>query len=130
MNLKNYINKFSYYFKDSYGLDRFSKYLIVGGAILSALKYTIILGYVFVVYGIWRALSKNKPRRYKELCAFEKHRNSIIQKFYLFRKSFELRGKYKIFKCPNCSQKLRVPRHTGKIIISCKKCGTEFRGKS
>lgn len=37
---------------------------------------------------------------------------------------------YKIFKCPKCGQKLRVPRHKGKIAIHCRKCGEEFIRKT
>ena len=37
---------------------------------------------------------------------------------------------YKYFKCPNCKAKLRVPKHKGKITITCPKCRTSFKGKS
>ena len=37
---------------------------------------------------------------------------------------------YHIYKCPNCKQKLRVPRGRGRIAIRCRKCGTEFIKKS
>ncbi len=37
-----------------------------------------------------------------------------------------LKASYKIFRCPDCKQKLRVPRGKGKINIICKNCGTEF----
>ena len=37
---------------------------------------------------------------------------------------------YKVFKCPKCSQKLRVPRGKGKIMITCRRCGNEFKKRS
>ena len=33
-------------------------------------------------------------------------------------------------KCPNCGQKIRVPRHKGKICIKCPKCRIEFVKKT
>ncbi len=33
---------------------------------------------------------------------------------------------YKVFKCPKCKQKLRVPRGKGKIRIICRRCTHEF----
>lgn len=40
------------------------------------------------------------------------------------------RKEYKIYKCPKCGQKIRVPRHKGKIAIRCRKCGEEFIRKT
>jgi hypothetical protein len=34
--------------------------------------------------------------------------------------------KYKITKCPNCKQKLRLPRGKGEIIVTCKRCSVKF----
>jgi ribosomal protein L37AE/L43A len=37
---------------------------------------------------------------------------------------------HRYFKCPDCKTKLRVPKHKGKIIITCPKCKTEFKRKT
>ncbi len=34
--------------------------------------------------------------------------------------------KYKVFKCPNCKQKVRVPKGHGKIEITCPRCRANF----
>ena len=46
------------------------------------------------------------------------------------RPTREQRKNYKVFSCPTCKQKLRVPRGKGKISISCPKCGTSFIKKT
>ena len=46
------------------------------------------------------------------------------------KKAFAQRKEYRIFKCPKCGQKLRVPRGKGKIAIRCRKCGEEFIRKT
>ena len=46
------------------------------------------------------------------------------------KKLFAGHRDYKIFQCPKCGQKLRVPRHKGKIAIHCRKCGEEFIRKT
>ena len=38
--------------------------------------------------------------------------------------------KYKIFKCPNCGQKIRIPRGHGKVSVHCRKCGHDFIGRT
>ena len=37
---------------------------------------------------------------------------------------------HKIFKCPNCQQKIRVPRGKGRICIKCPRCRIEFIKKT
>lgn len=36
----------------------------------------------------------------------------------------------KVFKCPNCKQKLRVPKGKGKIMITCTYCGHKFQKRT
>jgi len=130
LNFKNILNKITYQFRDSYGFDKLSKYLIIIGIILTTGRYTAIFGYAIVIYSLWRSISKNKYKRYQELAALENYLSILKQKFYRTKASMVDNRKYKVFKCPNCSQKLRVPRKKGKVVITCKKCGTEFKGRS
>ena len=37
---------------------------------------------------------------------------------------------YKIVKCPNCGQKLRLPRGQKKTIVTCKMCRFEFKERT
>lgn len=130
LNFRNQLYKIAYYLRDSHGFDKFSKFLLIGGFILTIGKYTVILGYTMIIYGIWRSLSKNKYKRQQELSVFENYLFSVKQKFYRCETSISDFRRYKIFKCPNCSQKLRIPRKQGKVSITCRKCNTEFKGKS
>lgn len=130
MNFNNYFKKLAYYFKDSYGVDKLSKYLLIIGFALSFNKFTFILSTALVVYATWRVFSKNKYKRYQELAAFENLLNIIKRKFYIHKANLNDFKQYKTFKCPNCSQKLRVPRGKGNLVITCKKCGNNFKAKS
>lgn len=130
MNTNNFLNKIRYFFKDSYGLDKLSKYLFVIGFIFSLTKYTYFIGLGLVLIAVWRSFSRNRYKRYQELAAFEKLLSGLKQKFYGQKEAINQSKHYKIFKCPNCSQKLRIPRKQGRVTITCKKCGTEFKGKS
>lgn len=124
------MNKYNNFFKDSYGLDKLSKYLLVIGVVFLINRITLIPGVLIIVYAGWRAISKNKYKRYEELQGFNRIFQIIGQKFYRLKYKFGEHRQYKVFKCPNCSQKLRVPRKKGKITITCKKCGEQFKGRT
>jgi hypothetical protein len=119
-----------YHLRDSHGFDKLSKYMLIIGLILSVGRYTVILGYAMIIYGIWRCISKSKYKRQRELLVFENFLFIIKQKFYRYKSSILEFRQYKIFRCPNCFQKLRIPRKKGNVVIICKKCGIDFKGKS
>ncbi|MFL0196801.1 hypothetical protein ACJDU8_14725 [Clostridium sp. WILCCON 0269] len=128
--MNKFLDRISYYFKDSYGIDTLSKHLYIAGLVLFLLRPAYTLGFVFIIYSSWRCLSKNKYKRYRELQAYENFISPIIYRFKGFGNSMNQNKYYKIFKCPNCKQKLRVPKKKGRITITCKNCGTSFKGKS
>ncbi|MDP4088980.1 MAG: hypothetical protein Q8930_06875 [Bacillota bacterium] len=126
----NFLNKLTENFRDCYGMDRLSKYAFLTGAVLTATYYLSPLGIALMGYSTWRSFSKNKYKRYRELEALNRVLFSLKESVNNKRLALGGGSQYKIFKCPNCSQKLRVPRRHGRIVITCKKCGTEFKGKS
>ncbi len=44
--------------------------------------------------------------------------------------TWEERRKYKYLICPQCTQRLRVPRGKGKLRVTCTRCGNKFDVKS
>ncbi len=44
--------------------------------------------------------------------------------------TWEERRKYKYLICPQCAQRLRVPRGKGKLRVTCTRCGNKFQVKS
>ena len=78
-----------------------------------------LLAMACLIYSFWRMLNKNYQKRYAENAKFL----AFVSKFKF---NFQQNKTYKIFKCPNCKQKLRVPRGRGKIQITCSKCRTQF----
>lgn len=124
------MSRFSRYFNGSYGWDKLSKYLLIIGLIFLFTKSTAIAGILLIAYASFRSISKNKYKRQHELYAFENFLIIINKEIYRFKVRIDNFRKYKIFKCPSCSQKLRVPRKKGKITVTCKKCGTNFKGRT
>lgn len=77
------------------------------------------LGILFVAYG--RLLSKKTDKRKKEL---ERYYRFLSPIFY-FRTKIKQRKDYRFLVCKECKQRLRVPKHKGKIEVCCPKCHTK-----
>ena len=111
-----------------YGGDELNRFLMT--AILIAVILNLLIRSRILIWAeglclivcYYRMFSKNTGKRFQENQTFLNLR---------FRMGEKVKGwKYKIFKCPNCGQKLRIPRSHGKISIHCRKCGHDFMGKS
>ena len=132
-NFKDKIARFMY---GRYGMDQLSRLimyvtfalLIITLFIRSGILYTIAL--IGIIYTYYRAFSRNISRRYSENEAYLKFKYKIIGKFNNFKFRMKDRKTHVIFKCPNCSQKIRVPRGKGNISIKCPKCRIEFTKKT
>lgn len=84
----------------------------------------------FILAYCARALSRNLQRRYAENARFLNAIGRLKNNWESRRVRAEQRKEYKIFKCPSCGMKLRVPRGKGKVMITCRQCGAQFQEKS
>lgn len=119
-----------------YGTDELNRFLSIWLWVLVILHlfvrhiifFWLELLCMILIYG--RMLSRNTGKRFKENQAY------LHCCFYTGEWVRKLKGrikdtkKYKIFKCPGCGQKLRIPRGHGKIQIHCRSCGRDFMGRS
>ena len=130
----------------TYGFDLLSIILILISFILNLFDYTKILGTFILIYAVYRAFSKKIYKRKNEYNVFYTYTNKFLKKFgksipynlpvydlnnlyYIFDRlkyKYTQFRDYKITKCPNCKQKLRLPRGKGNIVVTCKKCLTKF----
>lgn len=131
----NWLKRFMY---GRYGVDQFSSALAVLTLILILLSIVFprtfgILGtlsYIPMFGYVYRTFSKNIFKRQQENYKYLRWKNSAVLWIMSYKKRLQDSKTHKYFKCPNCKQKLRVPRGNGKITITCPKCRTQFKGKS
>lgn len=119
-----------------YGVDYFSRFTLTASLIfliLSTLtKFSLfqLLFWGFLLYTYYRIFSRNIAKRREEnnwyLNKTYKTRNFILRQ----KNSLAQRKTHHIYKCPNCKQKIRVPRGKGKIEITCPKCRISFIKRS
>lgn len=113
------------------GMDELSKLLfwasialffvsaLLGGAFGQLLSSFALL---FLILAFARAFSRNLPMREAENLLLLRWLEKKKHAWGAWKDRFHNRKEYKYFKCPACGKWLRVPRHKGKIHISCR-CG-------
>lgn len=115
-----------------YGVDSFSKFLMGVALVLCVLEIfidSVMLNSWFillVLYVYFRMFSRNYNKRYQENMKYLQIKNKVIAKFNSEKSLMKQRKTHHIYKCPTCSQKIRIPKGKGRICITCPKCKTEF----
>lgn len=105
-----------------YGLDDLGRFLFIIGLVFDVIgmftKNPIAnaIAFVSIVFLMFRFLSKDIYHRQRENAAYR----SLTQ---LVTTKFQLRKDYVVFKCKKCNRNIRVPRHHGKVEVTCPLCG-------
>lgn len=111
-----------------YGTDKLNMAILGTGVVLCLLAICIpvplvnivliLLSYSLMIWAIFRTLSRNTYKRYRE-----------NRKYLQLLDRFKDR-QHRYFDCPRCRQQVRVPRGKGKISITCPKCKEKFIKKT
>ena len=119
-----------------YGNDQLNQFIFIVAIISMVLEiitrqslfYTLTL--VLLILAYVRVFSRNINRRYEENMKFLQKKDAILNKFRKQKYYAAQRRNYHIYTCPQCKQKIRIPKGKGKISITCPKCRTSFIKKS
>lgn len=129
----NWLRKFMY---GRYGIDQLSIALLLLSVSLSIVISIInIPGLSFLVYiplliSYFRIISKDISKRYQENEKFMKCWQPIKNWFYKKKNRLKDMKTHRYYKCPKCSQTLRVPKGKGNIRIHCPICKNEFKKRT
>jgi len=135
MNRWNFRDKLQRFMWGRYGNDRLNQFLMVVAIVLMVLSmfgvpFVYLFSIALLVLIYWRMFSRNTVKRAEENQRYMSWEWKQRSRFSRWKNRVKDRRANHIYKCPNCKQKIRVPRGRGKIAIRCRKCGTEFIKKS
>ena len=119
-----------------YGNDQLNQFIFILAIISMVLEiftrqslfYTLTL--VLLILAYVRVFSRNINKRYEENMKFLQKKDAILNKFRKQKYYAAQRRNFHIYTCPQCKQKIRIPKGKGKISITCPKCRTSFIKKS
>lgn len=128
----NFITKmkqaFRHFMLGRYGTDKLNLAILTAGLLCTLVSMFLrlplvnlaltVLSYGLMIWAIFRCLSRNTYKRYRE-------NRKYLQ---LVERWKDKENRY--FECPRCRQTVRVPRGKGKISITCPKCKEKFIRKT
>ena len=134
--MNGFKDKFARFMYGRYGMDQLSRNLSLICLVLlvitmfsrSNVLYAIALA--GIIYTYFRVFSRNISKRRKENEKYLSFHYKVVGKINRIKYIIKDNKTHKIFKCPSCSQKIRVPRGKGRISIKCPKCRIEFIKKT
>ena len=113
-----------------YGVDdlsRFCGYVTIALLLLGMLYSGFyFLGIILLVYQYFRVFSRDVLKREGENYVFLQYKRRVTAWLAYHKSRITQRKTHHFFKCPSCSQRLRVPKGKGKIAVTCPKCHTRF----
>ena len=118
------------------GVDKLSYALIIIGVIISLMGILIdsfvftVLYYILLGLVLYRVLSKDIQKRHQENMMFQGLWGQVLGKINGKKKEMEMKKIYCLFQCPRCSQKLRMPKNKGVVVVTCSRCKCEFQQKT
>ena len=129
-----------------YGADELNRFLTICGWVLLLLGFImsgidnngtriagsvlVALSWAFLVFSIFRTLSKKTRERASENYKYFVYKNKVLGWFRKLKGRWQDRKTHRYFRCPQCRATVRVPRGKGKIRITCPKCRNQFVKKS
>ena len=119
---------FSRFMEGRYGMDRLNHALLWTSVIIAVVNFFVpfnlaqliltVLSYFLLCWMLFRYLSRNTYKRYRE-----------NRRFLMLVEQWKDK-EHRYFTCPRCRQPVRVPRGKGKIAITCPKCKEKFTKKT
>ena len=128
--------RFRRFMAGRYGTDALNQFLSIVSivlllvALLTRVNLFTWVGMGVLIWCYYRTFSRTIPKRTEENYKFYTLKQQLEGKVRSLKEQWANRKLYHYYRCPQCRQKLRVPRGRGRIQISCPRCGTQFIKKS
>ena len=133
--LNKFMYKFANFMRGRYGQDALNQALMYITCALFLIsffvrnQFIVLVAEVLWFITLFRMFSKNIYKRQTENNAYLKLIEPITKEVSVMKKQ-KADPMHKYYRCPTCSQIVRVPKGRGKIEIRCPKCQTRFEKRT
>lgn len=131
------MQRFATFMRGRYGqndtLNRFLNNLALLLIVLSFFVRTpwlIIAAVGLLVISYWRLFSKKIYQQVAINRGFQRLTAPLTRPFTTLGYRLKQHWQYRFFHCEQCHQRIRIPRHHGHVLITCPKCGHQFKART
>lgn len=130
------LNKLRQFMAGRNGTDALNSVLLIAALALDIIGgFTIswaltLIAAATIGFVLFRFFSKNLAARRRENQRFLAACRRVAGFFRGASAKAAQSKEYRFYKCPECGQKVRVPKGRGKIRITCPKCGEKFEKRT
>ncbi|MGN1123306.1 MAG: hypothetical protein ACI4RR_03110 [Eubacterium sp.] len=130
--------KLQHFMAGRYGIDRLWRFLFILYFVIliianivyrfSKISYysLFVMASAIIIFALFRVFSKNIQARRSENEAYLRFTGKIRQNNKLIKDKWQQRKTHKFVKCKKCKKVLRLPKHKGKINVTCPHCQNQF----
>jgi hypothetical protein len=125
-------DKLERFMRGRYGQDELNRVLSVSALVLCGIslitRWLVLssLSMILVFLCFFRSFSRNTGARFREAEFYFRLKAGIFRFFGNTADRLRQYRTHRIFICPSCRQRCRVPKGKGRIRITCKRCGARF----
>lgn len=130
------MNWFRNFMQGRNGSDQLNLFLVVCAFALWIVEIFVpslalsIIVWALLIWSIVRMFSRNVTARRNENYKFCTWLYRVRGFFHGLPARLEDARSHKRFRCPNCHQKVRVPRGVGRVKVTCPRCGEKFERRT
>lgn len=91
--------------------------------------WLLLIAVILIGISYWRLFSKKIYQQVAINRGFQRFWSPIVRPFSRLKYQVKQHWQYRVFRCSQCHQRIRIPRHHGRVRITCPQCGHQFEAK-
>jgi len=99
-------------------------------SIFTRIGWLVLIAFLLLALSYWRLFSKKIYQQVALNRGFQRIWFPIVRPFTRAGYSLKQHWRYRFFHCAQCHQRIRIPRHHGRVRVTCPKCGHQFEART
>ncbi|RRK10732.1 Zn-Finger Containing protein [Lactiplantibacillus garii] len=92
--------------------------------------WLVLIAVLLIVLSYWRLFSKKIYQQVAINRSFQRLWRPLTRPFSRLKYQLTQHWHYRFFSCEQCQQRIRIPKHHGRVRITCPKCGHQFEART